>query len=125
MDYQNLYRAIRGAIERSWPTEEQIRAIRSYQDHLDKLASGFPAHKYLEEINRAIERQKTLLPYHDLEETRRALERAIKPLPEIDFRSLREIYEHDLASLEAALRGISSSIAGATFLGEVELRARE
>lgn len=121
MNDQDLYRAIREMLERSLPTEEQIRARRSYQDRIDKLASGFPAREYLEEIDRAFERQKALLPYYDFEETRRALERAIQPLPEIDFTSLREMYKRDIANLEAAFRSISSSIAGAAFLGEVEL----
>lgn len=121
MNYQDLYRAIREALERSSPTEEQIRAIRAYQEQLDKLASGFPAREYLEEMNRAIERQRALFPYQDFEEMRRALERAIQPLPEINFTYLRRAYEHDYSILEASFKGISASIAGATFLGEVEL----
>jgi hypothetical protein len=125
MSYDDFYRTIREALERSRPTEEQIRAIRAYQEQLDKLASGLPAREYLEEMNRAIERQKALLPYHDFEETRRALEKAIKPLPEIDFLSLRRAYGEDITALEASIRGISASIAGANFLGEIELGPSE
>lgn len=134
-EFRELYRAfkktlgpsdeqIRALRESLGPTQEQIQAITSFQGQLGKLGLGLPVSRYLEEVSRGFEQQRQifLAPY---EEMRRSLERAIKPFSEIDVTYLQERYERDLLNIEAALSGINISIAGATFLGEVELGAGE
>jgi|SRR3982751_2605742 len=114
-------RALREALGTS---EEQIRAITPYKDQLGRLDLGLPVSKYLEEVNRKFEQQKQLLlaPY---EEIRLSLERAIRPFSEIDVTYLQELYKQEFSHIEVALHGINTSIAEATFLGEVELGGGE